>query len=177
MMTATARKTSLDNKHLRSCDHFVVIPSCSHSTMLVNYAATGLVCAPLNSKQRLTDLWLYGQAVIKTAIVVISCPFPEDVRNFFKVHAAPNTCIMIIFPDSTNWSNSLCVNVLLPLHCQCQSSLSTPQQTGTFSPLENLVHLWILWCLLVSQVLLFTEFVALKVLNFVFFSPELDKKK
>ena len=34
MMTATARKTSLENKHLRNCDCFVIIPSCSHFTML-----------------------------------------------------------------------------------------------------------------------------------------------
>ena len=47
MMTATTRKTSFENKHLRSCDYFAVIPSCWHSTMLAKYTQTGLVCAPI----------------------------------------------------------------------------------------------------------------------------------
>ena len=33
MMTETARKTSLKNEHLRYCDYFAVIPSCSYFTM------------------------------------------------------------------------------------------------------------------------------------------------
>ena len=41
MMTATARKTSLENKHLRNCDCFVIIPSCSHFTMLAKNPTTG----------------------------------------------------------------------------------------------------------------------------------------
>ena len=32
-ITETARKTSLKNKHLRNCDYFAIIPSCSHFTM------------------------------------------------------------------------------------------------------------------------------------------------
>ena len=43
MMTETARKTSLKNKHLRKCDYFAIIPSCSHFTMLTRNPATGLV--------------------------------------------------------------------------------------------------------------------------------------
>ena len=43
MMTATARKTSLENLHLRNCDYFAIIPSCSHFTMLANNPTTGLV--------------------------------------------------------------------------------------------------------------------------------------
>ena len=45
MMTETARKTSLETKHLRNCDYFAFIPSCSHFTKLTKNAATGLVLA------------------------------------------------------------------------------------------------------------------------------------
>ena len=45
MMTETARKTPLKNKHLRNCDYFTIIPSCSHFTMLTMNPATGLVWA------------------------------------------------------------------------------------------------------------------------------------
>ena len=48
MMTTAARKTSLGNKHLRKCDYFRIIPSCSPSTMLTKYAKTELVYTPLN---------------------------------------------------------------------------------------------------------------------------------
>ena len=47
MMTASARKTSFQNTHLRNCEYFVIFPSCSHSTMLAKYATTGVVCAPV----------------------------------------------------------------------------------------------------------------------------------
>ena len=43
MMTEAARKMSLENKHLRNCEYFAIIPSCSHFTMLTKNAATGLV--------------------------------------------------------------------------------------------------------------------------------------
>ena len=43
MVTETARKTSLKSKHLRNCDCFAIIPSCSHFTMLTKNPATGLV--------------------------------------------------------------------------------------------------------------------------------------
>ena len=43
MITETARKTSLKNKHLRNCDYFAIIPSCSHFRMLTKNRATGLV--------------------------------------------------------------------------------------------------------------------------------------
>ena len=43
MTAATTRKTSLENKHLRRCDFFAIIPLRSHSTMLVKYAKTRLV--------------------------------------------------------------------------------------------------------------------------------------
>ena len=37
------KKKSLENKHLRNCDYFAIIPSCSHFTMLTKNPATGLV--------------------------------------------------------------------------------------------------------------------------------------
>ena len=43
MMTEPARKTSLENKHLRNCDCFAIIPSCSHFTILTKNPATGFV--------------------------------------------------------------------------------------------------------------------------------------
>ena len=43
MMTATVRKTSVESKHLRNCDCFAIIPSCSHFTMLTKSPTTGLV--------------------------------------------------------------------------------------------------------------------------------------
>ena len=48
MMTAMARKTSLENIQLRNCDYFLIISYCSHSIMLTKYATRGLVCVPLN---------------------------------------------------------------------------------------------------------------------------------
>ena len=45
MMKETARKTSLKNKHLRNCDYFSIILSCSHFTMLTKNPVTGLVWA------------------------------------------------------------------------------------------------------------------------------------
>ena len=48
MTTATTRKKSLENKHLRRCDYFAIIPLCSHSTVLEKDAKTRLVCAMLN---------------------------------------------------------------------------------------------------------------------------------
>ena len=42
MMTATARNKSLENKHLRNCDYFAIIPSCSYFTMLKKNPTTGL---------------------------------------------------------------------------------------------------------------------------------------
>ena len=51
MMTARATtKTSLANKYLRNYDYIAIIQSCSHSSMLVKYSVTGLVCAPLRLK-------------------------------------------------------------------------------------------------------------------------------
>ena len=43
MTTATARKTALENKHLRNCDYLRL-----SYLVLAKPATTGLVCAPLN---------------------------------------------------------------------------------------------------------------------------------
>ena len=43
MMTEMARETSLKNEHLRNCDYFAIILSCSHFTMLKKNPANGLV--------------------------------------------------------------------------------------------------------------------------------------
>ena len=48
MMTATARTMSLENEHLRNCDYFAIMPSCSHFTMLTKNGTTGLAYAPSN---------------------------------------------------------------------------------------------------------------------------------
>ena len=75
MMTATTRKTSFENKHLRSCDYFAVIPSCWHSTMLAKYNQTGLACAYLR---------LYAQVVVKTVNVrILRCCSAEDCTRLF----------------------------------------------------------------------------------------------
>ena len=46
-MTATAIKTSLQNKHLRNGDYFVIIASSSHPLLLTTHAVNELVGAPL----------------------------------------------------------------------------------------------------------------------------------
>ena len=43
----TATKTSLESKHLGNRDDFVIIASSSHSLLLTEHAANGLVAAPL----------------------------------------------------------------------------------------------------------------------------------
>ena len=62
MTTATPRKTSLENKPLRSCDYFMTTSSCLNSTMLAKYATTGLQLqgAPLKSKYKELQISLGG---------------------------------------------------------------------------------------------------------------------
>lgn len=43
MIMETARKTSFENKNLRNCDYFKIIPICSHFTIMAKNATTGLV--------------------------------------------------------------------------------------------------------------------------------------
>ena len=69
--------------------------------MLAKYAITGLVCAPWNQIQRIKDVRLYAQIVIKTVNIVISrCCFAENGTHLFK--RACRTCSRLIFPHSTN---------------------------------------------------------------------------
>ena len=46
--TATATKTSLENKHFGNADYFVIIASSSHPLLFTEHAASGLVEVPLN---------------------------------------------------------------------------------------------------------------------------------
>ena len=47
MMTGTATKTSLENKHLGNSEYFVIITSSSHPLSLIEHAANRLIEAPL----------------------------------------------------------------------------------------------------------------------------------
>ena len=60
--TATKAKLSLEKKH----DYFAIIPSCSHSYLLTEYAKIQLVEAPLNSTLIVRHLLLCVHVVIKT---------------------------------------------------------------------------------------------------------------
>ena len=74
--------------------------------MLAKYATTGLVCAPLNLIQRIKDLQLYIQIVVKAVNMVISrCSFKEDGTD---VLVSPcRKCSTLIFPHSTNQIHNL----------------------------------------------------------------------
>ena len=63
-MTTRVGKTSPETKQ------FAIILSCLHSAMFSKYAATGLLCAPLNPIEN-KDLRLEAQVGIKTTNVVI----------------------------------------------------------------------------------------------------------
>ena len=60
MMTATARKMSLEREHLH---YFALIPSFSHFTMLKKKATNKLVCVTLNEVQRMGRLLLSNHLV------------------------------------------------------------------------------------------------------------------
>ena len=82
-ITMATRKTSLENKNLRRCGYFAIIPELfSHSIMLEKYAKTRLFCALLNETQGIEDL--HTQVVITTENVVISrCCFAKDSMALF----------------------------------------------------------------------------------------------
>ena len=71
-MTATADKTSLKDKHLRNGDYFAIIDFFLHSILLKNYAKNGPVGATQNLKQRMKDLLLSVNVVVKTLNLEIS---------------------------------------------------------------------------------------------------------
>ena len=96
-MTRVSRKTtktSLETKHLHSYDYRAIISSCSDSTLLAEYATTGLVCAPLNKIQEIIDLSLFAQVVIKPSdVVILRCCLAS---NCSKVHAARATRLFFL---------------------------------------------------------------------------------
>ena len=153
MMTATTRKTSRQSE-------VVMILRLSHlvHTMLVNYAPRGLVCTQLNSTQRHNDLWLYAQAVIKTAIVVISCPFPEDVRISLKCVPYQTHALWLFF--LTRPIKFFICELVVAIPLSMSKLPINPSANGNFFPTwESCTFFLILWCLLVPQVLLFIELV------------------
>ena len=102
MMTATARKTWLENKHSRNCEYFAIIPSCSHFTMLAKNSTNGCSARSQN-RYAIKDSQLGAQVVIKTVNMVISrCCFVGDSTDLFL--NACRTYSTLIFPhcDSTN---------------------------------------------------------------------------
>ena len=104
----TARKSS----HLRNCDYVSIISSCSHSTLLAKYFRAESLSAPLNEKQRIKDLRLYAQTVIKTANVIISrCCFGENCTELSL--SVCRTCSTLIFLHSTN-------QILNLWRCRCR---------------------------------------------------------
>ena len=64
MMTATKRKTSVKNKHLRNCNYFAIVPSCSHFTMLAKNTTNQWI--GLRAMKSNTDNGCMHQVVIKT---------------------------------------------------------------------------------------------------------------
>ena len=62
--TATAAKTSLENKHLGNGDYFQIIASSSHPTLFIEHAANGQVEAPLKLILRMKDLLLRVHIVV-----------------------------------------------------------------------------------------------------------------
>ena len=79
MTTVMTMKTSVENKHLLSCDSSAIIPLCSHSLMLAKYVKTKLVCMPAELNKEIKDLQIYDQIVIVNTNMVISrCCSAED---------------------------------------------------------------------------------------------------
>ena len=80
--TATAAKTSLENKHLANGDYFQIIASSSHPILLKEHAAKGQVEAPLKLILRMKDLLLCVHVVVKTLNLEISrCHLADYVKE------------------------------------------------------------------------------------------------
>ena len=80
--TATAAKTSLQNKHLGNGYYFQIIASSSHPILLIEHAANGQVEAPLKLKLRMKDLLLRVHVVVKTLNLEISrCHLADYVKE------------------------------------------------------------------------------------------------
>ena len=80
--TATAAKTSLENKHLGNANYFKIISSSSHPILLIEHAANGQVEAPLKLILRMKDLLLSVHVVDKTLNFEISrCHLVDYVKE------------------------------------------------------------------------------------------------
>ena len=116
--TAIATKMSLENKHLGSYDYFVIITSSSHTLLLTEHAANGLVEASLKQISKMKDLMLGVQIIVKTLNLKI---------NYFRVAIWQTTfvrqrivleCILNVQQDyffSFNQSNRYFLVSSLPL--------------------------------------------------------------
>ena len=82
--TATAAKTSLENKHLGNGYYFQIISSSSHPIFLIEHAAHGQVEAPLKLILRMKDLLLRVHVVVKTLNLEISrCHLADYVKELW----------------------------------------------------------------------------------------------
>ena len=84
MTASTPKKTSFENRHLRSCEYFAIIQSSLNSIMLMKYAKTGPQGSLFKQIQRIKELVLYAHFVVETANVAISCcRLAEDSTELF----------------------------------------------------------------------------------------------
>ena len=80
--TATAAKTSLENKHLGNAKYFQIISSSSHPILLIEHAANGQVEAPLKLILRMKDLLLSVHVVDKTLnFEILRCHLVDYVKE------------------------------------------------------------------------------------------------
>ena len=109
-VTATATKTSLENKHLRNGNFCLT----SHPLLLTGHAGNGLVQPPLKRISRLKDLLLCVHVVVKTLNLEIPRWHLTDyVKELF--YSMCRTCSTIIFPHLTNE-----IIVFWRRHCCCR---------------------------------------------------------
>ena len=81
-MTATAAKTSIENKHLGNGYYFQIIASSLHPILLIEHAANGQVEASLKLILRMKDLLLRVHVVVKTLNLEISrCHLADYVKE------------------------------------------------------------------------------------------------
>ena len=82
-------KKSLTNKHSGNGDYFVIVVSSLHPLLLTEYAANGLVEAPLKLIERMKDLLLCVYVVVKTFSLKFHVVIWQTTsKNCTKVRAA-----------------------------------------------------------------------------------------
>ena len=128
-VTATATKTSLENKHLRNgnfCDYcFFLASSSSHPLLLTGLAGNGLVQPPLKRISRLKDLLLCVHVVVQTLNLEIPRWHLTDyVKELF--YSTCRTCSTIIFPHLTNQ-----IIVFWRRHCCCRHPCLSSQMSSS----------------------------------------------